>query len=114
MKNSKSIKRNVKSQEKFLTKKNITVLIITIILCFCYILQDIIFLSGDYNIKLYSSGIHGIGDAIAKIFRETKCFNSLSQKPYFIGVFAAIFFIFINFFLFLFFFFFNEKVGYTL
>lgn len=102
MKGSKNMIKNIKFREKFLTKKNIKTLIITIILCFCYILQDILFASGNYNIKIYSSGIHGIGDAIAKIISETKCFLPFSQKPYFVGVFAAIFFIIINILLLLF------------
>lgn len=102
MENVKNMMKNIKCREKFLTQKNIKTLILTIILCFFYILQDILFASGDYNIKIYSTGIHGIGDAIAKIINETKCFVSVSQKPYFIGVFAAIFFIIVNILLLLF------------
>ncbi|MDV3198289.1 MAG: YitT family protein [Vigna little leaf phytoplasma] len=77
-------------------------MIITMILCLGYILQDVIFLSEEYDIKLYTSGIHGIGDAIAKIIKETNLLYPLSQKYYFVSLFAAIFFLTINIFLFLF------------
>ncbi|WP_432729557.1 YitT family protein ['Prunus avium' virescence phytoplasma] len=65
---------------------------------FLYTFVDVILMSGDYNIKLYTTGIHGIGDAIAKILKDVVGIKNES----FNGWFAACFFAVVNLFLFIF------------
>ncbi|WP_425329536.1 YitT family protein [Texas Phoenix palm phytoplasma] len=82
-------------------KKNIKTIFLSAFLCFLYTLTDVMFMSGDYKIQLYSTGIHGMGDAIAKILIYIDLFDFTKNKS-FNGIFAASFFGFVNLLLFIF------------
>ncbi|MDO7983533.1 YitT family protein [Candidatus Phytoplasma fabacearum] len=88
---------NILSQNK---KINFNFILINIFLCFFYCLADILFVSGNYKINLYVTGVHGIGDAIAKVLKSN--FTIFKQNPLFVGVFAAFFYLLVNFILFIF------------
>ncbi|MFR0367917.1 YitT family protein [Candidatus Phytoplasma palmae] len=77
------------------SKKNLKTILLSGILCFLYTLTDVIFMSGDYKIQLYSAGIHGMGDAIAKILIYIDIFDFTKNKS-FNGIFAASFFGVVN------------------
>lgn len=96
----KQISNNYVNNNKFLTKKNIKTIIISFFLLLLYVLLDVIFISGDYNIKLYTTGIHGLCDAIAKILMQTN--DEWKNNPSFNGWFVAILFGLINLLLFIF------------
>ncbi|WAN63058.1 YitT family protein [Candidatus Phytoplasma rubi] len=91
-------KMNINHDDKFLTKYNIIIILISLFLMFLYTFIDVILMSGDYDIKLYTTGIHGIGDAIAKILKSI----FQIQNESFNGWFAACFFAVVNLFLFIF------------
>ncbi|WP_284928407.1 YitT family protein [Candidatus Phytoplasma sp. AldY-WA1] len=97
-KNQNIPKMNINHDDKFLTKYNITIVLISLCLMFLYTFIDVILMSGDYDIKLYTTGIHGIGDAIAKILKNV--FQIQSES--FNGLFAACFYAVVNLFLFVF------------
>jgi uncharacterized membrane-anchored protein YitT (DUF2179 family) len=86
------------------------IIIIGLFLSLLYVLTDAFFVSGQYKIKIYTTGIHGIGDAIAKILKdisEKRNFNflflyKLTQKNSFNGVFAGMFYGLVNILLFIF------------
>ncbi|MDV3158247.1 MAG: hypothetical protein Q8753_01125, partial [Pigeon pea little leaf phytoplasma] len=67
---------NILSQNK---KINFNFILINIFLCFFYCLADILFVSGNYKINLYVTGVHGIGDAIAKVLKSN--FTIFKQNP---------------------------------
>ncbi|MEC4558689.1 MAG: YitT family protein ['Conium maculatum' witches'-broom phytoplasma] len=81
-------------ETKIINIKNFTLFLT---LSFIYSLVDVVFSSGDYDINLYATGVHGIGDAIAKVLK-----SSLGEKyylfksPLFIGFFAASFYGIVN------------------
>ncbi|WP_341266576.1 YitT family protein [Candidatus Phytoplasma fraxini] len=87
--------------DKFFTKKNIKTIFISLCLIAIYSLIDVIFMSGDYTTTIYTTGIHGIGDAIAKILIKIKP-DYFTKNTAFNGLFAAMFFGCVNFFLFTF------------
>ncbi|KXT29403.1 hypothetical protein AXA84_0048 [Candidatus Phytoplasma oryzae] len=102
-----------KQKKFFLNKKiiNLKIILMGIFFSFIYILSDALFVSGNYDIKIYTTGIHGIGDAIAKILKEisNKDFFlnfpylfKLTQKSSFNGIFAGIFYGVVNILLFIF------------
>ncbi|KAB8122076.1 MAG: putative secreted protein [Candidatus Phytoplasma cynodontis] len=102
------IKKNLK---KIKEKIDFKVIILGIFLSFIYVLSDALFVSGQYKIKIYTTGIHGIGDAIAKILKDINNKNYLSKFPLlsnytryneFNGFFAGIFYGIVNILLFLF------------
>ncbi|WP_323847816.1 MAG: YitT family protein [Phytoplasma sp.] len=86
--------------DKFFTKKNIKTIFISLFLVLIYILVDVIFMSGDYQTTVYTTGIHGIGDAIAKILIKIK--PDSFPNTTFNGLFASIFVGCVNLFLFIF------------
>ncbi|MDV3166170.1 MAG: YitT family protein ['Waltheria sp.' little leaf phytoplasma] len=81
-------------------KINFNFILINIVLCFFYCLTDILFVSGNYKINLYVTGVHGIGDAIAKVLKSN--FVILKYNSSFVGFFAAFFYLLVNFVLFIF------------
>ncbi|MDV3165149.1 MAG: YitT family protein [Candidatus Phytoplasma australasiaticum] len=81
-------------------KINFIFFLINIFLCFFYCLADVLFVSGNYKINLYVTGVHGIGDAIAKVLKSN--FDIFKCNSLFVGFFAAFFYLFINFILFMF------------
>ncbi|MDO8063968.1 YitT family protein [Candidatus Phytoplasma bonamiae] len=81
-------------------KINFNFILINIFLCFFYCLADILFVSGNYKINLYVTGVHGIGDAIAKVLKSN--FAIFQQNSSFVGMFAAFFYLLINFILLIF------------
>ncbi|NWN45663.1 YitT family protein [Candidatus Phytoplasma pruni] len=76
-------------ETKIINIKNFTLFLT---LSFIYSLVDVVFSSGDYDINLYATGVHGIGDAIAKVLKSI--FNI--ENPLFIGFFAASFYGIVN------------------
>ncbi|MDO8168005.1 YitT family protein [Candidatus Phytoplasma melaleucae] len=81
-------------------KLHVKTIFINIFLCFIYSLSDVFFNSGNYKVNSYATGIHGIGDAIAKILKANFIF--LKNNSLFVGLFSAFFYIIINAFLFIF------------
>ncbi|MDV3196290.1 MAG: hypothetical protein Q8885_02125 [Candidatus Phytoplasma stylosanthis] len=82
--------KNFQKYEFFFTKKNLKIFLISSFLIFIYTLLDVMFMSGDYEMKLYTTGIHGIGDAIAKVLIQI--FPNILHNKSFNGYFVAFFF----------------------
>ncbi|WP_153368993.1 YitT family protein [Candidatus Phytoplasma sacchari] len=93
------------------TKIDLKIIAIGIFCSLIYILSDALFVSGQYDIKIYTTGIHGIGDAIAKILKDAGDKGYLVNIPFlfkytqnndFNGVFAGLFYGLVNIMLFVF------------
>ncbi|TVY12157.1 YitT family protein [Candidatus Phytoplasma pini] len=81
-------------------KKNLKIISLSILLSFLFCLADIIFYVGDYKNILYSTGIYGVGDSIAKILFQAKKIkdNQITLVSYsFFGLVNLFLFIFIAF-----------------
>ncbi|MDW3617513.1 MAG: YitT family protein [Candidatus Phytoplasma pruni] len=76
-------------EAKIINIKNFTLFLT---LSFIYSLIDVVFSSGNYDINLYATGVHGIGDAIAKVLKSI----FQIENPLFIGFFAASFYGIVN------------------
>jgi uncharacterized membrane-anchored protein YitT (DUF2179 family) len=76
-------------EKKIINIQNFTLFLT---LSFVYSLVDVVFSSGNYEINLYATGVHGIGDAIAKVLKSV--FNI--SNPLFVGFFSACFYGVIN------------------
>lgn len=92
-------------------KINFKIIALGMFLSLIYILSDALFVSGQYQIKIYTTGIHGIGDAIAKIlidlnnkghFLNSNILSKYIQSNDFNGIFAGIFYGLVNILLFIF------------